>query len=281
MAVRKVSAKGHRAETKKRPLRALQPAVAGDAGGAQLAPVPGAPQRLARGSGRGTRAQALDVIFASAVELGEGFRHGALGIPRYGKTYHVQEVVSEALTRGIVDVALVHDVKKADAQYEGMVRVDPADLHARPPGEADEAVVVFHPAADSERIVSLEEVSQLGFTFARAGTKTLVVADELYAGLKSRQTWDGPTTARIFREGSSQCLSIAWTTQIPQSMPTEVTDLSETVALFHLEGRSASYAAETFRLPPEAVALLSRLERGEFLLFSTYAGWDGVVYGPG
>jgi hypothetical protein len=53
------------------------------------------------------------------------------------------------------------------------------------------------------------------------------------------------------------------------------------VALFHLEGRSASYAVDAFRLPDDAAELLSRLQRGEFLLFSAYRGWDGKVYGPG
>jgi hypothetical protein len=238
---------------------------------------------------RGTRAEALDLIFASAVELGEGFRHGALGIPRYGKTYHLQEVVDQALERGICDVVFVHDVKKREVQYEGLVRADPADLRARPPEETDPPVVVFHPPAGAIEVVTLDSVSQLGWETVAAGTKTVLVADEVYAGLKSRQTWEDPedpsrkgksNTSRIFREGSSQGFSIGWTTQIPQSMPTEITDLSETIALFHLEGRSASYAADTFRLPPEAVQLLSRLERGEFLLFSVFAGWDGKVYGP-
>jgi DNA helicase HerA-like ATPase len=113
-----------------------------------------------------------------------------------------------------------------------------------------------------------------------------VLPDELYAAMKGRQTWDTEpgqkqsTTAWLFREGSSQGISIAWTTQVPQSLPTEAIDLSETVAIFHLEGRSASYAADAFRLPPEAVSLLSKLDRGEFLLFSAHRGWDGKIYGP-
>lgn len=229
---------------------------------------------------RGTRAEALALIFESAVEMGEGFRTGALGIPRYGKTYHVEEIVEAAHERGIVDVTLIHDTKKTDPQYDGVVRHCRADLRGRPPGEHDPPVIVFHQAPGSAELPSAEEVSQQGWEIVRAGTPTLVVQDELYAALKSRQTWEGPSTGRIFREGSSQRLSIAWTTQVPQCLPTEAIDLSETVALFHLEGRSASYAVDAFRLPPEAAALLSRLERGEFLLFSAFRGWDGKIYGP-
>jgi hypothetical protein len=283
MAVRKVPTTSVRAAGgAKSPLRHLRRAVAAPAGGAQQSPLSPAPEHPAsRGSTpRGTRAEALEIIFASAVRDGEGFRHGALGAPRFGKTFHVRDVVDEALERGIVDVAFVHDVKKREVQYEGIVRADPADLRARPPADDDPPVVVFHPRPGDVAIVSLEDVAALGWQTARAGTRTVVVPDELYAGLKSRQTWDGATTGKVFREGSSQGLSICWTTQIPQSLPTETCDLSETVALFHLEGRSASYATDIFRLPAEAEALLSQLGRGEFLLFSSYQRWDGKIYGP-
>jgi hypothetical protein len=238
------------------------------------------------GPPRGTRAEALDLIFETAERDGEGFRTGALGMPRVGKTHHLKEVVDQAHERGIVSVALIHDVKKREAQYEGLVRSSPEDLRARPPAEGDSPIIVFHPGPGADEVVAVEEVSAFGRQLGRGGTPTLVLVDELYAALKGRQTWDTEqgqkqsTTAWLFREGSSQGISIAWTTQVPQSLPTEALDLTETVALFHLEGRSASYAAEGFRLPPEAVALLSKLDRGEFLLFSAHRGWDGKIYGP-
>jgi len=238
------------------------------------------------GPPRGTRAEALDLVFETAERDGEGIRHGALGMPRVGKTFHLKDVVDQVHERGIVSVSLIHDVKRAEPQYEGLVRSSPADLTARPPGEEDAPVIVFHPGAGELEVVSVEEVAQFGRKLGHQGTPTLVLIDELYAALKGRQTWDTEagqkrsTTAWLFREGSSQRISVAWTTQVPQSLPTEAIDLSETVALFHLEGRSASYAAEAFRLPPEAVALLSKLDRGEFLLFSAHRGWDGKIYGP-
>lgn len=250
--------------------------------------VPPAKKHPAARSGppRGTRAEALDLIFETAQRDKEGVRTGALGMPRVGKTHHLKEVVDQAHERGIVQVSLIHDVKRAEAQYEGLVRSSPADLTARPPGENDSATIVFHPGAGALEVVSVEEVAQFGRKLGRQGTPTLVLVDELYAALKGRQTWDTDpgqkqsTTAWLFREGSSQGISIAWTTQVPQSLPTEAIDLTETVAIFHLEGRSASYATEAFRLPPEAVVLLSKLERGEFLLFSAHRGWDGKIYGP-
>lgn len=251
----------------------------------QLSPAKAHP--AARGGPpRGSRAEALDLIFESAERDGEGFRHGALGMPRVGKTYHLKEVVDQALERGVAQLVLIHDVKKREPQYEGLQRADRGELMARPPQEGDPPVIVFHPGPQADEVVTVEEVAQLGRQVGRSGTTVLVLPDELYAAMKGRQTWDTEpgqkqsTTAWLFREGSSQGISVAWTTQVPQSLPTEAIDLSETVALFHLEGRSASYAVDAFRLPPEAAALLSKLERGEFLLFSAHRGWDGKIYGP-
>lgn len=229
---------------------------------------------------RGTRADALELIFATAIRDREGFRHGVLGSPRYGKTFHLQQVVDQALARRVVDVALVHDVKRAEPQYRGTVRASVADLVARPPGPADSRAIVFHPAAGSLERPTVEEIAALGLQLARAGQRALVLPDELYHGMKGRQTWEGASFPRILREGSSQGVSSAWTTQIPQSLPTEACDLSETIALFHLQGRSARYAVDAFRLPPDAERLLGELERGECLIVSAADGWDGKVYGP-
>jgi hypothetical protein len=241
------------------------------------------------GPPRGTRAEALDLIFESAERDGEGFRTGALGAPRFGKTYHLKEVVDEAIERGIVDIALIHDVKKPEPQYDGLVMATPDDLRAylnQHPQE-NPPVVVFHPERGAMEVVRVEDVAKLARDSGRGGTPTLVLADELFAALKGRQAWDTDpgqkfcTSAWIFREGSSQGISYAWTTQIPQSLPTEPIDISETVAVFHLEGRSADYAVDAFRFPPDAASLLSKLQRGEFLLFSIHHGWNGKIYGPG
>jgi hypothetical protein len=237
---------------------------------------------------RGTRADALDLIFETAVRDGEGFRHGALGAPRYGKTYHLVEVASEALTRGISDLLLIHDCKRLDVQYDEfgaeVVRVDKADLQSRPLAEEDPPVVVFHGAPAEGRKCSVEEVAALGLEQGRAGTPTLVLVDELYHGMKARQTWAGPSFAECLREGSSQRVSTAWTTQIPQSLPTEAMDLTETIAVFRLKRRSLRYARKMLELDADeegarTVEIISALGRGEFILI-TDDGWNGVVYGP-
>lgn len=229
---------------------------------------------------RGTRADALEIIFATAVEEKEGFRTGALGAPRFGKTYHLKEVADEAVARGLCELELIHDCKRLDVQYEGVVRADVTDLAAHPLAPDDTPVIVFHGNPAINVKASVEDVAELGLRLGRGGTSCLVLVDELYHGLKGGQTWSGPSFAEIMREGSSQRVSSAWTTQIPQALPREPMDCSETIAIFHLAGRSLSYAVDKLGLPPEAAPVIKNLQRGEFVLWTAFEDWDGVIYGP-
>src|SRR5262252_7368288 len=131
--------------------------------GEEMAGVAGArASQVARGTRRGTRAEALDKIFETAERDGEGFRHGALGMPRTGKTYHLKNVVAQAMDRGLADLALIHDCKRLDVQYDGNVRADEADLAIRPLGPDDEPIVVFHGKPEESIRCSVEEVAALG-----------------------------------------------------------------------------------------------------------------------
>jgi hypothetical protein len=232
------------------------------------------------GTTRRTRAQALEVIFSTAIELGEGCRHGALGTPRYGKSYHLEHLIRAALEEGICDLALVHDTKREDPQYQGVIRANVAELGARPLGEDDPPIVVFHPDPRTGIKCTVEEVADLGLREGRNGGSVLVVVDELFKALKARQHWSDPSMGEILREGSSIRVSSAWSTQVPQSLPTEALDLTETTSIFMLQGRSLSYAIDAFRLPDEAAPVIKRLERGEFILVTNVGDWDGVIYGP-
>ncbi len=189
----------------------------------------------------------------------------------------MQEVVEEAIERGIVEIALIHDVKRSEPQYAGTVRANVADLLTRPLGPRDSPVVVFH---NIDPKPTVEEMAALGLMIGRTGGSSLSLADELYQGLKSRMTFAGPSFGTLLREGSSARASSGWTTQIPQALPTEALDLTETVAIFMLQGRSLSYVMDAFRLPPAAARIIRNLQRGEFILVTQQGDWDWTIYGP-
>src|SRR5262245_7201904 len=144
---------------------------------------------------RGTRAEALELIFESAERDNEGVRHGALGKPRVGKTYHLIDVAEQILERGYADLLLIHDCKREEVQYTNwgleVVRMDRANRQSRPLAEDDPPVIVFHGNPAENRKCTVEEVALLGLEQGRQKTGTLVLVDELYHGMKSRQTWDG------------------------------------------------------------------------------------------
>lgn len=238
----------------------------------------GAPRRIKRAS----RAEALEIIFATAVEEHEGFRHGVLGIPRRGKTYHLKEVTSEALARGICEWVFIHDNKRPEVQYEGNVRSSIADLAARPLTSEDEPIVIFHADVANGERADVEECAAFALRHGRAKNPTLFEVDELVHALKSPRTWAVPNSSfgEIIREGSSQRVSNGWTTQFPQWVPPECLDFSETIAIFQLQGRSLSYIVEMLRLPPEAEEVIGKLGKGEFILYSMHGAWDETIYGP-
>lgn len=223
---------------------------------------------------RATRAEALAIIFATAIRDDEGFRHGALGKPRMGKTFHLKDVVWQAVDQGIADVALIHDCKRQEVQYDGVAFGSAAEFRGFAPDQ--EPFAVFHGEVEA---CSVDDVAALGLMLGRGGVSNVVLIDELYHGIKGRQAFEGRAFARILREGSSQRVSSAWTTQIPQALPTEPIDLTETISLFCMSGRSRNYIVDSRGLPGEAADIMSRLERGEFIL-STDDDWDRTVYGP-
>jgi DNA helicase HerA-like ATPase len=109
------------------------------------------------------------------------------------------------------------------------------------------------------------------------------VIDEVYDAMKTRQTFtsgtEGPTSD-VFRKGRSRGISIVCGTQIPQTLPTDVLDLADTIAVGRLKRRSLAYAERTWELEPEMVAAIRVLERGQFVLLDDASEWDRTVYGP-
>jgi hypothetical protein len=235
---------------------------------------------------RGTREQAIEIIFRTAIEDEEGFRHGVLGKPRMGKTFHLKDVVNRSVEQGLAEIAYIHDCKKQEVQYDGKVFASVEEFKARGLEPGDPPFVIFH-ARPTE--LTVDSVAKLALDTARGGDDegtgdgegmpVVVLPDELYHGLKSRQTWQGPNFGIVLREGSSQRVSSAWTTQIPQALPTESLDLTETFAVFKLSGRSLRYVMDNMSFPDEAADVIRRLERGEFVL-DTGDDWDWTVYGP-
>jgi hypothetical protein len=71
---------------------------------------------------------------------------------------------------------------------------------------------------------------------------------------------------------------LTWTTQQPKRTPDEIFDQSTTIAYFHLDRRSANYLGGTLLLDEEMVEVISKLARGEFVLYQPGLEWNRKVY---
>lgn len=234
---------------------------------------------------------ALEIVFADALADNEGTVTGAVGSKRYGKTFWEMKVIDKALDLGVAEQVFIHDVKKSEPQYEGAPVASVDDWISRYDELSLEPVVVFHSGEIGSK-PSLQDVCEVAREEAVDGKRVMVVADEVFKGTNGFGGWRlgpvDPSTKQpapaLFpeniREGTSQGTSTAFTTQRPQILPGECKDLPDTVAILHLEGLAADAACRHWRLEPAAFVrkLLTRLKRGEFLLYCDGMEWNRTIY---
>jgi hypothetical protein len=241
---------------------------------------------------RGTYAEGIALILDQDTAIsGGGASVGCLGAPQYGKTTLLVRVLAEMRARGICDLTLIHDVKRAGApQYDGVACVS-AEEYARQAERFGDAETVVFNSPDWLCAPTLQEVCEVAAAGKLEGYRPAVVADEVLKGtdefrnwLRYQVEWSPQPQAwfpKFQREGTSQGISTLWTTQIPQELPTTCRVLTAAVALFHLEGLSADAAEETFRLGAEGRDVLENLKRGEFVVYCQNRRWNRTIFGPG
>jgi hypothetical protein len=228
----------------------------------------------------GESEEALGLIFAPMVELGEGFRHGAIGAPGYGKTYGLRRVVDAAIERGIVDVVLTHDTKSTHARpdWSGYFCTSVGDC--RPDELAKHPHAVFRGDARAGVACDVEDVAQLGQRMLRQESlRVLLNLNELRPALTDGgRGWRAPTVLWFSAEARSIEGCLTWTVQQPKRCPDEIFDQSTTISFHHLDARSANYLGGTLLLDEEMVATLPQLVRGEYCLWQQGIEWNRKVY---
>lgn len=222
-------------------------------------------------------AQALAQVGGEALARGWGWRHVALGASGSGKTFWLNRLMGHVAPS--VGLVLIHDAKDPVPQYGGTVRARLSDLATQPP---ETNIVVIH-AREPQH--TPDDVAAAGLLLARECEQpTVVLIDEIYDALSGRQAFQSGTTgplSEILRKGRSRGVSLACSTQIPQTLPTEILDLCDVLALFRMDARSLAYVDRTENLDPAAAAVVPRLAVGECILLRRGHDWDRTIYGPG
>jgi hypothetical protein len=206
-----------------------------------------------------------------------------------GKTKANIRLIEFAIQNGAAHLVLSLDDKSNwFAQYPGTYRANPRDLHSRNPGQTgeDPRHIVFRGVAltrDFNDGCSAEDVASLAQNIAATSRGLVLVnIDELADATNGGQAWrreEGESRiAQVFRKGRGVGISIAWTTQVPQSLPREAFALSDTMGIFRLSGREVEYLTSKRLINPALAETIQGLQIGEWILYDKARPWDEQIY---
>lgn len=222
-----------------------------------------------------TNEQAIQQIL-SPLRRGQATRHLSVGDTGMGKTTLTRGIIDTAIGDGLVALVLSHDEKDPnEQQYEGTARIDPNDLRNNPPhGDESFSHVVFRGTCLSRRhdaACDPDSLGEMAWEIVRgvvgARTQILLNLDELADALTpNSQLWSGEYIAQAYRKGRSVGISVIAGIQQPQLVPREAFGLAETMALFRMDGREASYLARLKMISDADAEVLPTLAKGEYLL---------------
>jgi hypothetical protein len=197
------------------------------------------------------------------------------GITGSGKTTGVKNYLAYVVGRNLVDVVLIHDVKKPEPQYEGLVIHDAREIYSAPP-ETFPAVRVLR-RRNLDHMPSVETAARVTMECGYQEIPTLLVVDELQRGLTDGGKFASPSLRRIFCEGYGLHASVIGTKQLPQNVPTEATGQSAKV-YFKGTAEGLNFLLDERKVTREHADAIAGLSVGEFTLAPEEGDFDGVIY---
>lgn len=243
-------------------------AAPGDRRAAEKTAVPPAGPPAVRGIQRGSFADAAAIITAPE-RTRQGFRGGWLANTGKGKTTSIRWFLQK-YSVGFLN--LIHDDKERDPFYPGAV----VDRFEDAPGEAAQVVVRGDPVRGTW--IEPDQVAALALELARSGVATRLVIDECDRACSPGGRTCTENVRKAFTVGRSLGLSVLYSGQIPQRIPTEILDLSSFVALGQLNTRSINYLDERLYFDPTMLEVLPSLGVGEFVLHLPGEEWNRTIY---
>lgn len=206
----------------------------------------------------------------------KGIRVLFFGVTTKGKTHGVVDLLEYIVMRHLVDVIMVHDVKKPTAQYNlGAPIHESHELTTNPP-EAYPAVRVLR-KRDIDHMPSVDAAARTALESGYLGVTSMLVVDEFSRALTDGGKWDAPNAERIWCEGADFGVSGIGTKQLPQYTPTTAMAQSDLV-IFGQNGKGASYFVDEDYIPAVAGDLVARLDQRHFILVPQEGDFDGNVY---
>lgn len=229
--------------------------------------------------------EAIDII-TGPLGHDEAIRHGWLGDSGMGKSVANCILIEYLLAKKLAALVLTMDDKTPKKSYypRGCMRSTIHDYMGNHQGTGNH--VVFRGVSmnrNKDETVEPGQIAELAWDLVREAPLQVVVnIDELSDATPGQgQAWlsESEPLAQVFRKGRGAGISVVWTTQLPQTLPLEAFGLSETLAIFRLDGREVDYLYRKRVLSTELVEVVTALEVGEWVLYRKgRGGWDGNIY---
>lgn len=205
----------------------------------------------------------------------KGIRVLFFGITTKGKSHGVADFLDYVVDRNLVEIVLIHDVKKPTPQYTGEVLHEAGEIYKHPPEAYPARRVLRRRSLD--HLPSVEGAARVTLESAYEGISSMLVIDEFSRALNDSGKWAAPSAERIWSEGADFGASGIATKQLPQYTPTSALAQSDLV-IFGLNGKGASYLAAEDYIPAAGGELVARLDQRRFILVPAEGDFDGHVY---
>ncbi len=238
-------------------------------------PRPTVAPRAPAGSGSVRPAREAWAKIGDPLRRRKGIRVLAFGITTKGKTHGVADFLDHVIERNLVELLIIHDVKKPTPQYAGEILHEASQIYLQPPESYPARRVLRR--RDIDHLPSVEGAARVTLESAYGGITTMLVIDEFSRAVNDAGKWTAPSVERLVCEGADFGASVVGTKQLPQYTPTSAMAQSDLV-VFGQNGKGASYFVAENYVPPAAGELIERLDQRHFVLIPAEGNFDGHVY---
>lgn len=224
------------------------------------------------------RARGADAvaIIEAPLKVGDGYRHGWVGITGAGKTFATKRLLAAPGA-----ICLIHDDSKALPEYEGATYFPSVAALLAAPLEQAQAIrwVGFRGDVFSGNACEVQDVAALAMQLGRRRAPCRVWIDELNRAVsEGGKEITAPALGEIMMAGRRMGVSCGWNTLMPQRVPMVVWTMSSSIGFFRCERKILNYLDRSLCLPDDMIQTIAELPVGDFVLYQPGVPWDRTVY---
>ncbi len=205
----------------------------------------------------------------------DGIRLLFFGVTGSGKTTGIKDLLKYIVDNNLIDLVLIHDVKKPEKQYDGEVVHEARQILTTPPTTYPAVRVMRKRGLD--HMPSVEDAARVTLEAGYDGHATMLVIDEFQRALTDGGKFESQSVRRIFCEGLGLHASVIAGKQLPQLVPTEATGQSSKI-YFRESREGTNYLVDDKKMTKELADVVVALPTGSFIMMPEERDFDGFIY---